>query len=52
MSTEQVDRDAAGGSATAAVLGMQLEVVVIPVSDVDRAQGVLRRVWAGGSTRM
>ena len=31
-------------------MDMKLEVVVIPVSDVDRAKQLLQRRWAGGST--
>ena len=44
MSTGQVNRDGTAGPAATAVVGMQLEVVVIPVSDVDRARDFYERL--------
>ena len=44
MSTGQVNRDGGAGSAASAVMDMQLEVVVIPVSDVDRARDFYERL--------
>ena len=38
MSATQVSSDDAGGAATVGSVGTNLEVIVIPVSDVDRAK--------------
>jgi hypothetical protein len=38
MSTTQVSSDDAGAAATVGSVGTNLEVIVIPVSDVDRAK--------------
>ncbi len=42
MSTNEVHGNDAGKSAGVARIDMKLEVVVIPVSDVDRAKAFLR----------
>jgi catechol 2,3-dioxygenase-like lactoylglutathione lyase family enzyme len=44
MSTQQVTSEGEAGTAEAAVLDMKLEVVVIPVSDVDRAKEFYQRL--------
>ena len=45
MSSTEAQSDTARGT-----VDMKLEVVVIPISDVDRAKTVLRRASGGGST--
>ncbi len=44
MSTTQVSSDDAGGAATVGSAGTNLEVIVIPVSDVDRAKEFYRQL--------
>ena len=50
MSSTQVRSETAIETPRARTVDMKLEVVVIPVSDVDRAKRVLRRASVGGST--
>jgi len=60
MRATQVSSDDAGGAATVGSVGMNLEVIVIPVSDVDRAKVFYGRLgWrldadvaAGGDFRL
>ena len=60
MSTDQANSGGAAGSAGAGVVDMRLEVVVIPVSDVDRAKEFYQRLgWrldadvaTGGDVRL
>ena len=49
MST-QASNEHATRVPTAATLDLKIEVVVIPVSDVDRAKTLLRGAWDGGWT--
>ena len=44
MATLEIDRDAAAKSSTSRSVDQKLEVVVIPVSDVDRAKAFYTRL--------
>ena len=50
MSNVQASNESAAATASPRAVDMKLEVVVLPVSDVDRAKALLRGRSAGGST--
>jgi len=49
MSTTQMSSEHTTQTPTAGTVDLKLEVVVLPVSDVDRAKRFYE-AWAGGST--